>query len=49
MFIDWLDELKKNEGSHNFNEEILFIENIVKPIKRFEADFCNKKGRKHED
>lgn len=26
MLIDWLDELKKNEGSYKFDEEINFIE-----------------------
>lgn len=26
MLIDWLDELKQNEGSYKFDEEIAFIE-----------------------
>lgn len=29
MLIDWLDELKKNEGKEQFDEEIKFIETIT--------------------
>lgn len=31
MLIDWLSELKKNEGSYKFDEEIVFIESMFKP------------------
>ena len=31
MLVDWLDELKKNEGSYKFDEEIAFIESMFKP------------------
>ena len=30
MLIDWLDELKLNEGSYDFAEEIELIENEIK-------------------
>ena len=33
MLVDWLDELKKNEGSYKFDEEIAFIESMFKPNK----------------
>ena len=33
MLVDWLDELKKNEGSYKFDEEIKFIESLFKPKK----------------
>lgn len=28
MLVDWLDELKQNEGSYKFDEEIAFIESM---------------------
>lgn len=34
MLIDWLDELKKNEGSYKFEEEIKFIEKLQEDIKK---------------
>lgn len=30
MLIDWLDELKQNEGSYKFDEEIAFIKSMQK-------------------
>ena len=33
MLVDWLDELKKNEGSYKFDKEIAFIESMFKPNK----------------
>lgn len=32
--IDWLDELKKNEGSYKFDEEIEYIENMKNKCDR---------------
>ena len=34
MLIDWLDELKKNEGSYKFEEEIKFIKDLQESNKR---------------
>ena len=34
MLIDWLDELKQNEGSYKFDEEIIFIENMKENSKK---------------
>ena len=33
MLVDWLHELKQNEGSYKFNEEIAFIESMFNPNK----------------
>lgn len=33
MLVDWVDELKKNEGSYKFDKEIAFIESMFKPNK----------------
>ena len=33
MLVDWLSELKRNEGSYEFDEEIAFIESMFKPNK----------------
>ena len=32
MLIDWLDELRENEGSYKFDEEIAFIEDLLKVL-----------------
>lgn len=37
MLVDWLDELKKNEGSYKFEEEIKFIESMFKPNRYEDA------------
>ena len=34
MLIDWLNELKKNEGSYKFEEEIKFIKDLQESNKR---------------
>ena len=34
MLIDWLDELKKNEGSYKFEEEIKFIMDLQEGTKK---------------
>lgn len=34
MLIDWLDELKLNEGSYDFTEEIELIETEIKSKER---------------
>lgn len=34
MLIDWLDELKKNEGSYKFEEEIKFIKDLQESNKK---------------
>ena len=34
MLLDWLDELKSNEGSYDFAEEIELIETEIKPKER---------------
>ena len=38
MLIDWLDELKQNEGSYKFDEEIAFIKSMQKNEKRNQKD-----------
>lgn len=34
MLVDWLDELKKNEGLYKFDEEIAFIDGMIKTNER---------------
>ena len=34
MLIDWLDELKQNEGSYKFDEEIAFIKKMRNEIRK---------------
>lgn len=34
MLIDWLDELKQNEGSYKFDEEIAFIKKMKNEIRK---------------
>lgn len=45
MLVDWLSELKKNEGSYKFDEEIVFIESMFKP-KCTKRPCCICKGHK---